>query len=469
MTEKLPTFFKSPQQIAGLPENSPVLVALSGGADSSLLLNLLARSRKQTEFPLFAAHVNHMIRMDDGEADRDERFCRDLCESLSIPLFVERIDVPELARSNKKSLEEQAREARYGFFARIMKEHGISILATAHNADDNLETQIFNLCRGCGIDGISGIPETRAFSEVNGGVIVRPILASPKSEIIEACRELGISFVTDSTNLESDCTRNAIRNIIVPELERLFGSPQRNAARLSRAAREDNERLNAEANEFVASNAELSVSELSRLHPAIVKRIIRLAFSETSHASLEAVHVESVTSIIKGSKTACVSLPDGKRAVVENGILSFEDDVRGVDPPPPFSLQLKMGFNQIPGGKYTLLIDGRVGEDTITDNDANIYKLYTTVYLKNVKIEELCATSRREGDVIRQGNMTKRIKKLLCDCKVPQGERDLLPIIRRENEALIVPTCAVADSVRARQSDAELTVTVYKISNQQNQ
>lgn len=467
MKENLSKLIKSPHDLASLPHGTPVLVALSGGADSTLLCHLLSELGAREKFPLYAAHVNHNIRLEGGEAARDEQFCRELCNSLSIPLFVASVDVPALARESKRGIEEQARLVRYEFFARVMRENNIPILATAHNADDNLETQIFNLCRGCGIEGICGIPEVRGLKGVDGGLTVRPMLSLPKSEVIALCREHGYEFVTDSTNSVPDYTRNAIRNRIVPELERLFSSPQRSAARLSASAREDNDRLTREAEEFLASGELIRVKALSDMHPSVAKRVLRLLFSRVSSCSLESVHTEALLDLARSRDNALLSLPDGKRARIDGGILSFEEDSGRdeVKASTPFSIPLKIGCTATPDGRYLILAGERVGEESYTDEKENIYKLYTSAYLKNVKIEELRAESRREGDRIRQGNMSKRVKKLLCDNKIDAIERDLIPIVRREDETLYVPACAVADTVRASVTDAELVITIYKITN----
>ena len=293
------------------------------------------------------------------------------------------------------------------------------------------------------------------------------MLSLPKSEVIALCRERGYEFVTDSTNSDPDYTRNAIRQRIIPELERLFGTPQRSAARLSASAREDNDRLTREAEEFLASGEPIRIDSLSKLHPSVAKRAIRMAFLRVSTSPLESVHTEALLELALRGEKALLSLPDGKRARIEGGILSFEEDGGRdeVKAPAQFSIPLKMGCTATPDGRYLILAGERVGDESYTDEKENIYKLYTSAYLKNVKIEELCAESRREGDHIRQGNMSKRVKKLLCDNKINARERDSLPILRRGDEALVVPACAVADSVRAGKTDAELVITIYKITN----
>ena len=122
-----------------------ILVALSGGGDSALLLHLL----RETDSEIFAAHVNHGIR--GKEADHDEIFCRDICHSLAVPFFSCKIDIPVLAKDKGIGIEETAREAHYEYLQEVAKEQSCSLIATAHNADDNLETILFHLTRGSGL------------------------------------------------------------------------------------------------------------------------------------------------------------------------------------------------------------------------------------------------------------------------------------------------------------------------------
>lgn len=279
-----------------LPNAHGYLVALSGGADSRLLLELTVRatlSRRSdegagtptaTDSPaealtgpdpttpanappthpdilppprIVAAHLHHGIR--GAEADRDEAFCRRICAALGVPLVVEHADVPALAAASGRSTETEAREARYAFFRRVMAEEGLSVLLTAHHADDQLETVLHHLLRGSGTRGMGGIPPMRPLDapstadmdagskDADAPMIFRPLLAWTRRDILAAGNELGLDYVTDSSNLTPDCTRNRLRLDIIPVLEAMTGEgvPQRAAGRLASAAREDDEALTA--------------------------------------------------------------------------------------------------------------------------------------------------------------------------------------------------------------------------------
>ena len=137
----LPKEFKAPPTLSGLPKDASILVGFSGGADSSALLLMLKIYSEQSGAKIYAAHLNHGIR--GAEADRDESFCREFAKSLDIEFFSLKLDIPSIAKKSGESIESAARNARYDFFNKIMSENSIPILATAHNADDNLETVIF--------------------------------------------------------------------------------------------------------------------------------------------------------------------------------------------------------------------------------------------------------------------------------------------------------------------------------------
>ena len=192
-----------------------ILVAFSGGSDSSALLFFLIKYLgEDKKNKIYAAHMNHMIR--ETEADRDEKFAIETCEKYHIRIFAERKNIPEIAKKEKKSAEEAARDERYIFFDRIAGLIGGNVkIATAHTASDNAETVIFNLSRGCGIDGLCGI------SPVNKNII-RPLLSCSKNDVLEYCEKNNLSYVEDSTNLDENYTRNFIRHSITSKLNEKF-------------------------------------------------------------------------------------------------------------------------------------------------------------------------------------------------------------------------------------------------------
>ncbi|MBO5403301.1 MAG: tRNA lysidine(34) synthetase TilS, partial [Clostridia bacterium] len=203
-----------------------ILVALSGGADSVCLLSALL----ECEAAVSAFHLNHGIRGE--EADRDEEFCRSLCNRLGVPFSSERADIPAISAEKGIGIEEAARNVRYDKLNREATRINADYIATAHNADDNVETVIFNLVRGCSPDGLCGIPKIR-------GNIIRPLLDSTREEIEEYLCKKGLSFVTDSTNSDIAYTRNKIRHSVLPVLRSINPAISASVARMCESIRDD--------------------------------------------------------------------------------------------------------------------------------------------------------------------------------------------------------------------------------------
>jgi len=194
-----------------IAKNDKILVALSGGPDSVLLLHFLNKYSRRFQIKIGAAHINHKIR--GKEADLDEKFCRDLTGKLNIDFYSARKNVNHFALKNKLSLEEAGRTIRYRILESIRKKYKYNKIATAHNCSDNAETVLLNLIKGTGIKGISGIPEKR-------NNIIRPILSLTKNEILEYLEVQNIPYRIDATNIDADYDRNFIRHKIIPEIKK---------------------------------------------------------------------------------------------------------------------------------------------------------------------------------------------------------------------------------------------------------
>lgn len=224
----LDKIFRFIKENALLDEKDTVVCGLSGGADSVALLLSMYELREKLDITVEAVHVNHCLRGE--ESDRDEEFCRELCQKLGISFNAVSCDVMRLAEQSGMSVEEAARSMRYDVFEKVSCGKKI---ATAHNANDNLETVILNLSRGTGIKGLAGIPTVR-------GNIIRPLLTVTRAEIEEFLRSKSQSYVTDSTNLSDDYTRNKIRHRIVPLLADLNSSVIETSVSTIATLREEN-------------------------------------------------------------------------------------------------------------------------------------------------------------------------------------------------------------------------------------
>ena len=186
-----------------LDNGAKVVVGLSGGADSTALLLILLR----LGYRVHAVHCNFHLR--GTESDRDQQFVTDLCSKLGVELEICQYNTQQYASDHGISIEMAARELRYTDFERIMHKCGASAVCIAHHRDDSVETVLLNLIRGTGIKGLTGI-------KPRNGHIIRPLLCVSRQNIENWLNEIGQPYVTDSTNLETDYTRNKIRNQLLP-------------------------------------------------------------------------------------------------------------------------------------------------------------------------------------------------------------------------------------------------------------
>jgi tRNA(Ile)-lysidine synthase len=249
-----------------IPPNSAILVAFSGGIDSSSLAIALQRLKEPLKIKRLALlHINHLLRGE--ESYRDENFARSFAQKYSLELFVERVDVPSLAKKRGGNIEAVAREERYRLFEEVRKREGFDLVATAHHLGDLVETIILWLTRGTGLEGLLG------FEPVEGN-IVRPFYLATRQEIEDFAKKQAIEWVEDSTNYDLSLARNRIRHRVVPELKAINPNLEESVLRMREILKEENELL-----EKLVQTALLKVKEEGRegflkLEPALQRRVV---------------------------------------------------------------------------------------------------------------------------------------------------------------------------------------------------
>lgn len=439
---------KAPWELAGLPPQTPVLLALSGGADSRLLLHLLAEQSVRDGFLPVAAHVNHGIRGEEGNRDRD--FCRRICKAYGVELCVLEEDVPALAKAHGRSLEEEAREVRYAYFAKLMQERKIPILVTAHNADDHAETLLFRLARGTGLAGLGGISEVRPFQ---GGVLVRPLLGMTKREIVDLCSRLSLEYVTDSTNADTAYARNRLRAEVLPVMESLFSGVSVRMGEMSARLREDEEVLSAMAEEFLSTHVaegKCPVAPLLLQPPAIRRRILTAWLAHECGITLEQVHLDALGNLIAAAVPhSRLSLPGNTTVAIEDEALSVVREAEFSST--PYDLPFCEGACEILDGRWTVWAKK-------DEPNTKIHNLSTAPYIilsneSAIMEKDLHWRARRAGDRILMGGMHRSVRKLFCEAKLPLEVRASLPLLCMGEEIVWIPFVGARDGVLAKDEE----------------
>ncbi len=399
-----------------------VLIGFSGGIDSSVLFDVLLSLRVRYNFTLYALHFNHMIR--GAESDADEESVKQRCREAGITLFTVRSDIPALARAQGKSLELAARDARYKAFYETAEQNGIDAVATAHNADDNAETVIYNLARGAGLCGIRGIPYRR-------GNIIRPLLDVPRKDIELYAKRRNIVYVNDSSNSDETFSRNKIRRRVIPVLKEI------NSSFIETLTAESNYFETVEnhiKNEAAALDGDISEHGDAVILQYIYDRCPVFCDSETACRMLQA---------IKSKKRRTFMVSDGIKAVTEAGRVNFgsfiETEFDKIEYTP-----LTVGENILAGGKVTVFYNC----EPKNFNDINNFS--TTITLRSVIIREaIYVRARAEGDTLRVNGMTKSVKKEFINKKIPAALRGLVPVVCAGTDIVCVPYVGVSDKYKA--------------------
>ena len=415
-----------------------VTVALSGGADSVALLYALYSLRQRLGIRLYAAHFNHRIR--GAEADRDEQFVRRICKELGIELFCGSADVPAFARDNKLSLELAARQLRYEFLDNVAR----GAVATAHTASDSLETVLFNLARGTGLKGLCGIPPRR-------GRYIRPIILCTREMVEDYCSKNNLEYVTDSTNLCDDYSRNKLRHSAVPVLKEINPNVEAVATRGFLSLLEDSEFLESVASREYKNrkmDVGFSLKDFNDVHPAVAKRVIMLYYGEFFGGVADSLHINGIYGICKNGGRC--SLPNDMAAVAEDGRWKIERE----------------GERKLK--KHRFLVETR---ETVNDLFTKGQKI-NNLLLKNSLdcdkiVGQLVVRTRSAGDSVRlkNKNCTKTLKKLYNEYAIPLNEREDNPVIADEEGIIWINGIGVADRCAAVEDSRRiLRIDVHKES-----
>ncbi|MGI6084415.1 MAG: tRNA lysidine(34) synthetase TilS [Acetivibrionales bacterium] len=438
-----------------LSRGDKIIVGVSGGADSVCLLKVLLEIKDEFDLSILAVHVNHGLRGD--ESFHDQSYVTELCNNWGISVKTFFVDIKALSKKLEISEEEAGREARYKLFGKVLKNTDADYIAVAHHLDDQAETVMHNIIRGTGLDGLCGM-------SMKQGKIIRPLLNIPRSQIIKYLENNNINFCTDSSNKSFDYTRNRIRNVLFPEINRLFGvDPANQLFKLSTLVSDDRDFLDQETKRafeaIVLSDSDelvLSATGLRNLSNAIEKRIIRLAWERinSSRKNLESVHVDQIITLCRNNRT-------GKKVVLKNDIevlLSYDRLIfkkTGKKDYWPYSYYINMeGFTKVPELQAVLEAKVITGGNLSYMGDIEQVPENSLVQFFDLdKLDgEAVVRNRLAGDKIRpyKGAGEKKLKDFFIDKKIPGEKREMIPLVARGNRIIWIVGMRTSEDYRAR-------------------
>ena len=451
-----------------------ILVAISGGADSTALLAWAVCYAEDRSLELHACHVNHNLR--GLESDEDENFCKELCSRWGVTLHVERVTSEDLSgkRTGECQISEaQLRDLRYKYLESIASKIGALLCMTGHTMDDQVETLLFRLFRGTGPTGMLGIKAVRKFSDKLQ--IIRPLLYIRRLDCQNFLERIGISARSDSSNADNGYSRNFIRNEIIPLIEKRFGGFVDRVENLRKLMEGDEQLLQCLSRDAYSNLREgtdsplvWNLDEFNELPLSLRRRVIYDALKD-QRIDYDYARIESLLELIDVDGAGALSLNEFWELRVADGLIRWRrrglksvGDERPVD----FSMGLKEGSNMLLRLGLSLRLEKvDIPYDAICFPES--CEMTIMANLNSIDFAELKLRHRQPGDQIQPLGMSQpvRLKKFLHTHKSTQtlsfGGRAL--VLSDNSEVLWVPGCGISQKIAVRDR-ATHRITVNRIA-----
>ncbi len=418
-----------------------VIVAVSGGADSMCLLHFFNKYSRKLNINIMCAHVNHGIR--GAEADRDEEFVKNYCADNAIDFKAAHFDVPQIAESSGESQELCGRRLRYEFFKSV---DPCAIIATAHNLNDSMETFLFNLSRGSGLKGLTGIPAVR-------DNIIRPLISCTRAEIEEYLAEESVLYVTDSTNLSDDYSRNKIRHNIIPvfnELNPSFSSVFSGCISVLQDSEHFIEKTVCDAYKKIENHMNFAVCDIIALDKVIRDRLLIKICENLGGHDISFRHVEVINDFLQSG--GAVMLPGGV-TVVSDGKNLFRscnkaEKIEIFEP-----LTADKVLYEFPGCKISV-----TAVDKNEISNYNIKKLSFSGYADGDKLTDSAFRSRKSGDRFKfpYAEHSKSLKNLYKEKNITPEARYGVPMLADDENILWLCGVGVSDYAKVTEKTQKI-------------
>ncbi len=429
----LESFYQFNHENELIREREKIVIAVSGGVDSIVLLNSLVSIKELLKLSLVVAHFNHELR--EKESDEDEEFVRNLCREYEIECYVERANTGLIADNKKLSIQETARLLRYEFFTKIRKSMGFSKIATGHNADDNVETVMLNLFRGTGVDGLSGIPIIRTDNDV-----IRPQLFASRHDIESYALNKKLPYRVDSSNLKDYYLRNFLRHNLVPQIKENI-NPNLTATifRTSRLFNELEQFLSEitriQLPELVKYKSDTEIAiDLEKLHKKPVFLQEHLIFNLTKEFTKQDVHFSTIRAILKTSFSET-----GSSCSLRINSVFYKDRTSGIFKQvkniSSFTYNISVGSDY--NFEHFFFSSQEVAEPQLNNDPCEEY-IDGKLIDSNLRLR-----SWNEGDIFFPLGMkgTKKLSDFFVDEKLPIFKKSSIPIL--ESDGNIVWICGM--------------------------
>jgi len=440
-----------------LEDGDKILVACSGGPDSTALLNLLLELRHEISLELVLAHFNHRLR---PSADEDEEFVRSEAARRGLPLIVLGRYVRSYARRRRQNLEEAARELRYSFLKKAAVQSGATKIATGHTMTDQAETVLMRLFRGSGLLGLGGIAPSLE------GLIIRPLIEIERSEIEEYVRRHGLSYRVDESNFDRRFLRNRIRLDLLPELEKNYARGiAAHLARLASILREEESFLEVVTDEHArraifsrGGQPALDVRILSALPPALARRLVR-RFLLTVKGDLRRVSFADVEDILGLENEKEKTLPEGLALKREKNLILVKEKT-------PRTVKFERSWD---GRKPLRLVGAGLEVQAKKVKKSHSFPFAfddnRRAYLDFAELEfPLLVRNRKPGDHYRPLGAPgrKKLKEIMRAKGIPEAERASRPIFVSGGKIIWVPGCPVAEAFKVKKMTKDIFLIEIK-------
>ena len=427
-----------------------IAVGVSGGADSMVLLWALLDKQKQIGFYFEVVNINHHIR--GAESDRDSLFVEEFCKKRKIPYKIIDVDVLKLKKDEKKTLEESARIARYNAFEKVMKQNKLNKLFLAHHKNDQAETILMHIFRGSGISGASGIKDTKT--------TFRPLLNFTKKEILNIAQEHGIDFVEDSTNEDTNYTRNFIRNKVIPQIEEVYPGLVDNICAFGKKCEGLQSFILSQIDEslILISDDEVVLNQrIFEFDKILVREYIKKAFEKIGvFSDIEAKHFSLVYELSSLEVNKEIYLPHEVVArKIYSGVKLYKNKSNSV---------VEEEYEFIKNGKFKFGNDFVINTQVVKSDEV-VYG-EGALFVDATKISNTAIwRTRRNGDKFAKfGTGSKKLNDYLTNKKIDVLERDKIPVLASGESVLVILGDDISENVKIDATTDEIVkITFDKI------